>query len=380
MRVVIAPDSFKECLSATKVTEAISVGIKRVTPEAEIVCIPIADGGEGTVESLVTATNGKIIYVPSVDALNRPIQSFYGVLGYSKTAVIEMAAASGIELILPEDRNPLITSTYGTGILLKAVMDAGFTEIIIGIGGSATNDGGAGMAQALGFKLLDESGKPIGFGGGSLKNLQSIQNSNLHHQLKNVKIKIACDVTNPLLGPSGASRVYGPQKGASPEMIETLEKNMKHFSGILEHTFGTDFANIPGAGATGGLGAGLMAFCDAEIIPGFTLISQLTNLEDHIRNADLVFTAEGKIDSQSASGKTIGGVAKLGKKYGVPVIALAGMVNNDLAELYQQGITSAFAIGDGPMSINESKSRAEELLTKTTEQIMRLWLESGKSK
>jgi len=379
MRIVIAPDSFKECLSATQVAFTISGGIKKTVPEAEIICIPIADGGEGTVEALVTATDGKIIQVASVDALNRQIQSFYGILGDGKTVVIEMAAASGIERIAPEERNPMITSTYGTGLLLKAAMEAGFTEIILGIGGSATNDGGAGMGQALGIGLLDRSNNPIDFGGGSIGELHKIDRSNFHPLLRKVKITVACDVQNPLLGPSGATHIYGPQKGATPEMVEILEKNMTHFAQVLYQEFGIDNSNIPGAGAAGGLGAGLMAFCKAEMLSGFNLVSKLTHLEEHIRNASLVITAEGKIDSQTAFGKTISGVAQLGQKYGVPVIALAGIVEGDLKNLYKQGLTSAFAIANRPMSMEESKANAAQLLAETSEQIMRLVLGNEKN-
>lgn len=372
MRIVVAPDSFKECLSAAKVAVAISGGIQEVVPEAEIVCIPMADGGEGTVEALVAATSGRLVPAPSVDALNRPIQSFYGILGDGKTAVIEMAAASGIELLSSEERNPLVTSTYGTGLLLKAVMDAGFTDIIIGIGGSATNDGGAGMAQALGFELRDKDGNEIGFGGGSLAQLYTIESSGAHPQLRKTRITVACDVTNPLLGTSGATQIYGPQKGATPEMMASLECNLAHFSGILQQKFNADFSLTPGAGAAGGLGAGLLAFCNAEISSGFELISKLTHLEKHIEHADLVFTAEGKIDSQTASGKTVSGVARLGQKYRVPVVALAGIVKDELEELYKQGITSVFSIANQPMCIEESKARAAQLLAATSEQIMRL--------
>lgn len=371
-RILIAPDSFKESLSAVKVAGAISEGILQIVPDAEIKCIPMADGGEGTVEALVLATGGRIIPCPSVDALNRPIQSFYGVLGNGKTAVIEMAAASGIELLSPEERNPMITSTFGTGLLLKSVLDAGFTDIILGIGGSATNDGGAGMAQALGFELQDKDGKPIDFGGSSLNKLHQIESSKIHPQLKNVKITVACDVRNPLLGLSGASRIYGPQKGATPEMIEILEKNLSHFAGIMESTFGVNYADIPGAGAAGGLGAGLMAFCKAEIVSGFELISKLAELETHIRQADLVFTAEGKVDSQTAFGKTISGITGYGKKYKVPVIALAGIVKDDLTALYNQGLGAAFVIGNQSVSVSESIHRASELLRITSGRIMQL--------
>jgi len=372
MRIVIAPDSFKECLSAIQVASAISGGIQKIVPEAEIICIPIADGGEGTVEALVSATGGRIIPTPSVDSLYRPIQSFYGILGDGKTAVIEMAATSGIELIASEERNPMISSTYGTGLLLKAAIEAGFTEIIIGIGGSATNDGGAGMAQALGFRLLDKNDNSIGWGGGSLNQLHRIDSSNVHPLLRNIKITAACDVQNPLLGPTGATLVYGSQKGATPEEIEILEKNMAHFAEILFHEFGIDYSNLPGAGAAGGLGAGLMAFCRAGMRPGFNLISKLTTLEEQIKNASLVFTAEGRIDTQTAYGKTISGVAQLGKKHHVPVIAMTGMVSGDLTELYKQGLNSVFAIANRPMSLEESKANAAQLLAATSEQIMRL--------
>ncbi len=372
MRIVVAPDSFKESLSASKVAFAIAEGIQKVDPRADIICIPMADGGEGTVEALVTATSGKIVSVLSVDALNRPIESFYGVLGNGKTAIVEMAAASGLELLSANERNPLITSTYGTGILLRAAIEAGFQEIIIGIGGSATNDGGAGMAQALGFKLLDKNGCSIGLGGGSLSNLFKIDCSEVHPLLSSVKITIACDVQNSLLGPSGATAVYGPQKGATPETIEILEKGMTNYSNILKQEFGMDYSEAPGAGAAGGLGAGLMAFCNAKIRSGFELIAELTMLEKQVSEANLVFTGEGKIDSQTAYGKTISGIAKLCKKHQVSLIALAGMVSGDLSELYQQGLTSALAIANKPMSLEESKKNAANLLSSASEQILRL--------
>ncbi len=370
MQIVVAPDSFKECLSSALVAAAIAEGIGRVYPEANIISIPMADGGEGTVAALVAATGGKIIPTPSVDALNRPIQSFYGILGDEKTVIIEMAAASGIELIAPEERNPLITTTFGTGLLIKAALDAGFTRIIVGIGGSATNDGGSGMAQALGFKLLDKTGKSIEFGGGSLKNLFIIDDLEVHPRLAEVVITVACDVRNPLLGSFGATMVYGPQKGATPEMLIKLEQNMAHFSCKLQEKFRLNISDAPGAGAAGGLGGGMLAFCNAKIASGFETISRLTNLEKHISGATLVFTAEGKIDAQTASGKTISGVAQLAKKYDLLVIALAGVVADSMKELYNQGVTAVFSIGNPSVSIAESKARAAELLADKAEQIM----------
>jgi len=372
MCIVIAPDSFKESLSATKVAAAIAKGICRVKPDARIISIPMADGGEGTVEAMITATSGKITKVQSVDALNRPIESFYGILGDGKTAIIEMAAASGIEQLIVDERNPLITSTFGTGLLIKAVLDAGYTNIIVGIGGSATNDGGSGMAQALGFKLLDEAGDSIGFGGNSLHKLRRIDFSKVHPLLASAKITVACDVQNTLTGPHGATRVFGPQKGATPEMIEVLETGIIHYSKVLQQELGIDYSIVPGSGAAGGLGAGLMAFCDAKMRSGFELVAELTMLEKHISQAELVFTGEGKIDAQSAYGKTIRGIASLCKKHEVPLIAFAGMVSGELEELYRNGLTAAFSIANQPISLHESKKQAASLITGATEQVMRL--------
>jgi glycerate kinase len=292
-------------------------------------------------------------------------------LGDGKTAVIEMASASGIESLAPQERNPLITSTFGTGLLIKAALDAGYTELIVGIGGSATNDGGAGMAQALGFRLSNHAGQAIRPGGGSLGSLHMINSSNVHALLGKAKITVACDVRNPLLGPTGATYTYGPQKGATPEMLQTLETNMAHYSKKIQQQMRINVSDIPGAGAAGGLGAGLMAFCQAEMVSGFELISQVTHLEEHISKASMVFTAEGKIDAQTAFGKTISGVGRLAKRHKVPVIALAGMVDGQLNELYEQGVTAVFAMANQPMSLEESKARASELLADRAEQIMR---------
>jgi glycerate kinase len=372
MKIIIAPDSFKECLTATQVAQHIASGIHSVYPTAEISQIPIADGGEGTVEALVTATNGSIIRVGCVDALMRPIESFFGVLGNGKTAVIEMAAASGIELIEPEKRNPMLASTFGTGLLIKEALERGFTDIIIGIGGSATNDGGVGMAKALGYKFQDKNGNEIGDGGGELNKLAKIEASGVNPLLSKARIIAACDVTNPLCGPNGASAVFGPQKGATPEMVEILDQNLKNLAHRIEADLGKGVAETPGAGAAGGLGAGLLAFANATLKPGFEMVKEITQLEEQIQTADLVFTAEGKIDFQTQFGKTPFGVAQIASKYKVPVIALAGMIGEGAESLLEKGITAYFALADKPMSLEESKTNAAQLLEKTTGQIMRV--------
>lgn len=373
MRILISPDSFKECLTASEVAIAISEGILKILPDSENLLLPMADGGEGTVNAFVTATNGRIVKTKTFDSLNRHIDSFYGILGDGKTAVLEMAAASGIELLKPEERNPLITSTYGTGILLKEIIEKGHTDIIIGIGGSATNDGGAGMAQALGFGLNDINGKQIAKGGGSLQSICTISEEDVCPQLKNVSITIAGDVENILLGKTGATNVYAKQKGATPEMIELLEKNMEHFSNVLYKKFGRDFSAIKGSGAAGGLGAGLMAFCNAKMNSGFELLSKVSNLENQIADADIVFTGEGKIDSQTISGKTIAKIAALCKKHQKPLIAIAAIVENDIDNLFEIGLSSVFPIANKPMSSSESIANSKQLITDTAARIMRFY-------
>lgn len=372
MKIIIAPDSFKECLTATQVAHHMEIGIRSVYPTAEITSIPIADGGEGTVDALVTATNGFINRVGSVDALLRPIQSFYGVLGNGVTAVIEMAAASGIELIEPEKRNPMVASTFGTGLLIKEALERGFFDIIIGIGGSGTNDGGVGMAKALGYKFLDANNCEIGDGGGALTHLSKIDISGVNPLLNKARITVACDVTNPLCGPNGASVIFGPQKGATPEMVGALDNNLKRLAEVIELHLGKNVAENSGAGAAGGLGAGLLAFTNATLKPGFEIVKEITQLENHIQNADFVFTAEGKIDYQTQFGKTPFGVAQIASKYNVPVFALTGIIGEGSEVLLQKGITAYFALADRPMSIEESKKNAGHLLEKTIEQVMRV--------
>jgi glycerate 2-kinase len=347
MKIVIAPDSFKESLSAFEAANAIERGFRGVIPDAEYIKIPMADGGEGTVQSLVDSTGGSKVEVTVTGPLGEPVLSFFGLLGDGKTAVIEMAAASGLHLVPFEKRNPLVTTTRGTGELILAALDLGVNHFIIGIGGSATNDGGAGMVQALGGRLLDKNGAEIGHGGGALSNLDSIDLSQLDVRLKNVNIKVACDVDNPLTGPRGASAVYGPQKGATPELVKQLDDNLTHFANIVELVLEKPFRDIPGSGAAGGLGAGLIAFLSADIQSGVDIVLEAVRFEDHMKGAALVITGEGRIDKQTINGKTPIGVAKAAKKYNVPVIAIAGSISQDSHIVYNHGIDALLSIVPG---------------------------------
>jgi len=332
MKIIIAPDSFKDCLTSPDVAKFIEMGIRNVFPDANIKLIPMADGGEGTVVTLVTATNGKIFYKKVHDPLMREITAHFGVLGDGETAVIEMASASGIELLEENERNPWKTTSYGTGELIKHALDKDCRKIIIGIGGSATNDAGTGMLQALGIQFLDANKREIEHGGGALQKLVSIKTDKLDQRLKQSKIIIASDVLNPLLGKTGASVVYGPQKGADAEMVRQLEANLQNFADVVRQQHGVSVENIPGSGAAGGLGAGILAFLPSEIKPGFDIIKEVVELEKHMQNADLVITAEGKIDRQTAYGKTPAGVAGIAGKYNIPVIAFAGIVEDGIKD------------------------------------------------
>lgn len=344
MKIVLAPDSFKESMTAKEACEAIEKGLRKVIDNLECVHVPMADGGEGTTQSLVDATGGKFYTVEVTGPLGEKKEAIFGILGDEKTAILEMAEASGLEILPREKRDATITTTYGTGELIKAALDKGVETILIGIGGSATNDGGAGMVQALGGKLLDRVGNEIGFGGGELAKLEKIDIANLDKRLKDVKIIVACDVQNPLTGPTGASHVFGRQKGANEEQREQLDKNLKHYAEIIRRDLGKDVETIPGAGAAGGLGAGLMAFLSAELRKGIDIVIEYSKLEDKIQGADYVITGEGSIDGQTRFGKTPYGVAKVAKKYDIPVIALAGNVGKDIDVLYDYGFTAIFSI------------------------------------
>ncbi len=372
MRILIAPDSYKNALSALEVAKSLKSGLQKVFQDAEFEILPMADGGEGTVEALIDATQGQMIKTEVCDPLMRPIESSFGITGDGITAVIEMASASGIQLITSEERNPWITTTYGTGELILAAMDKGCRDIILGIGGSATNDCGMGMAAALGVKFLDQAGNSVGPGGGMLAEVTRIDMSGLDERIRETKIMVACDVTNPLTGPSGASHVYGPQKGADPGMVKKLDSNLKKFSDLIIEQIGKDVEQIPGAGAAGGLGAGLIAFLDGGLVEGVPAIAAKTGLDEAVAKADIVITGEGGIDFQTQFGKTPYGVAQVAKKHGKPVIAVAGTIGEGVDELYSKGIDAVISILDSPMSLEEAIRQTPTLLEATGERIGRL--------
>jgi glycerate kinase len=373
MKIIIAPNTFKETLSAVEVADCIEQGIKTIWPETAIEKFPLADGGDGTVDALVSATGGKIIARKVTGPLGKKVRAEIGLLGDEMTAVVEMASASGLRLVPLEKRNPLRTTTYGTGELIKACLDRGAKKIIVGVGGSATVDGGAGMATALGAKLLDKSGKPIESGGGGLKNLFRIDCSQLDSRIKHTKFIVAADVDNPLLGERGAARVYAAQKGATPKMVGELEKYLTNFARVIEKDLGVGVANLPGAGAAGGLGAGSVAFLNARIKQGVDIVIEAWGLREKMKNADLVFTGEGSIDRQTLYGKVPFGVAKIARKYGVPVIAIAGNVEDGAYMLSKYGIEAIFSTTPRIMTLAEIRKNPGQLITNTVEQIMRIY-------
>lgn len=372
MRIVIAPDSYKGSLSAVSVTAAMENGILSVFPAAEVYKIPIADGGEGTVEALTTATGGQIIQETVIGPLGDQVNSFWGIVGDGETAVIEMAAASGLTLVAEDKRDPRITTTYGTGQLIKAALGRGLKKIIIGIGGSATNDGGVGLAQALGAKFLDAAGQPLPQGGAALANLASIDLSGLDPRLAETVILVACDVDNPLCGPKGASAVYGPQKGATSEMIGQLDKALEKFARIAQETTGKNVSACPGAGAAGGLGAGLLFFTDAKLKPGVEIVLEATGFVDIVKNADLVITGEGRTDFQTAYGKAPVGVAKIAKQYNVPTVCLSGGLGKDHEDVLEQGIDGLMSIVPQPMPLEECIQSAGALVEQAAARLCRL--------
>ena len=369
MRIVVAPDSYKGSVSAVGTASAMEKGIKAVFPEAEVIKVPIADGGEGTVEALVTATNGQIIYQDVIGPLGCTISSYWGILGDGETAVIEMAAASGLPLVPNEKRDPRVTTTYGTGQLIKAALDRGLKKIIIGIGGSATNDGGCGMAQALGGKFLDANGQELSYGGAALAKLNKVDLSDMDVRLASTVIIVACDVDNPLCGPKGATAVYGPQKGASPEMVIELDAALKNFASIVGEATGKNIAEYPGAGAAGGLGAGLLFFTNAVLRPGVEIVLETTGFESLVKSAQLVITGEGRTDFQTAFGKAPVGVAKLAKKYNVATVCLSGGLGQGCEDVLKQGIDGLMSTVPCPMTLEECIEQGAELIEMGTKRL-----------
>ncbi|ETS32187.1 glycerate kinase [Photorhabdus temperata] len=373
MKIVIAPDSFKESLGALQVAEAIEQGFREIYPQAEYIKLPMADGGEGTVESMVAATDGQVIHLPVTGPLNQPVDSFFGVLGDGKTAVIEMAAASGLHLVPMEKRNPLITTTYGTGELILAALDKGVSKIILGIGGSATNDGGAGMMQALGARLLDDCGEELRAGGGVLSQLAEIDLSGLDTRLSQTEIIVACDVANPLCGEFGASAVFGPQKGATPERVKELDAALRHYGEKIEFLTKMKIIDVPGTGAAGGMGASLLGWLKAKLQPGIDIVISTLELEKVVQGADLVITGEGRMDSQTIYGKTPIGVARIAKKYAIPTIALVGGMSQDYNVVHEHGLDAVFSIMPGVCSLSDALACGRENLWVTARNVAAVW-------
>jgi glycerate 2-kinase len=371
MRFLLAPDSFKECMTAKDAALSMKEGIRRVHRDADVVMLPVGDGGEGTLDILTYATKGSFYEKVVTGPLGAPTRAKFSILGDGKTAVVEMAEASGLHLVPSDLRNPMITTSYGTGELIKASLDHEITHLIVTIGGSATNDCGAGMLQALGAKMLDDEGRQIGYGGGSLRGVSKIDLTEMDPRLKEIEISIACDVTNPLTGPKGASRIFGPQKGASSEMVEELDANLVHFADLLFRKTGMNVHDVPGSGAAGGLGAALI-ICGGVLKPGIDLVLDAIKFDESVHGVDFLFTGEGKIDSQTPDGKVIAGIVKRANKVNVPVIAFAGSVKPGYEALHQEGLLSVHSISQHPCSLEEALKNGRNHLTQTVENITRL--------
>ena len=374
LKILVAPDSFKGSLSAMEVCNNIEIGIRKVGQDIDIIKVPMADGGEGTLEALIPSTNGDIYEKTAKDPLFRDISGKYGILGDGRTCIIEMARVSGLLLLRKEERNPMNTTTYGTGQLILEGLNQGCRNFIIGIGGSATTDGGIGMAAALGVKFMDGNQEELPPIGSSLLKIKSIDIFNMDERIKESTFTIASDVDNPLYGEEGAAYVYGPQKGADEEMVIKLDEGLRNYSNIIKKDLGKNIGAVKGAGAAGGLGAGLVVFLNAKMKSGVDIVIESTKLEEKMKSIDLVITGEGSIDFQTQFGKTSYGVAKLAKKYKKPVIGICGSLGQGVEVLYDHGFTSIFSIGDKPMTLEESMERTPELLQKTIENITRLWI------
>ncbi|CAM6289845.1 Glycerate kinase [Citrobacter sedlakii] len=369
MKIVIAPDSYKESLSALEVASAIEQGFREIWPDADYVKLPVADGGEGTVEAMVAATAGRIVDVEVMGPLGEPTQAFYGLSGDARSAFIEMAAASGLEQVPPHRRDPLKTTSWGTGELIRHALDAGVEHIIIGLGGSATNDGGAGMVQALGAKLLDARHVDIAQGGAALETLDRIDISQLDPRLAGCRIEVACDVTNPLTGKQGASAVFGPQKGATPEMIVRLDRALEHYAQLIARDLDVDVSTLAGGGAAGGMGAALYAFCGAQLRRGIEIVTDALHLDACVADADLVITGEGRIDSQTIHGKVPVGVANVAKRYNKPVIAIAGSLTADVGVVHEHGLDAVFSVIYCICTLDDALKNAEDNVRMTARNV-----------
>jgi len=372
LNIVIAPDSFKESLSAAGVAQAIAAGIQSVIADAQTHCLPMADGGEGTLDAVLAVTGGEQRQLQVADALGRPRLAHWGWLP-NQTAIIEMASAAGLEHIAAGDRDPARADTQGVGELLLAALEAGAQHIVLTAGGSATNDAGSGMLRALGMGLLNDQGQTLPPGGLALQNLARIDNSMLASRLAETKITVATDVRNPLCGPDGASAIFGPQKGATPELVQSLDQALSQFANITAQSLGTDLQNHPGAGAAGGLGFAALAWLGARMRPGVEVVAELAGLHAAVAKADLVFTGEGRMDAQTLQGKTPWGVMRVARQYNVPVIAIAGSLGPGYEALYDAGLTAAFSLANGPIELDYALAHAPELLQSRATDIMRLW-------
>ncbi|MDR9875410.1 glycerate kinase [Pseudomonas allii] len=378
MKIIIAPDSFKDSLSAEGVAQAIAEGLVQVWPDAELVQCPMADGGEGTVDAVLAACKGQLRRHSVCGPLGAPVEARWGWLADSHTAIIEMAEASGLQLVPPSLRDACTTTTHGTGELIRAALDAGAERIILAIGGSATNDGGAGAMQALGVQLFDADDQPLAPGGLALARLARVSLEQLDPRLSQVRFEIAADVNNPLCGPHGASAIFGPQKGANPEQVQQLDAALGHFADHCANVLSKDVRDEPGSGAAGGLGFAAKAFLGAQFRAGVEVVAELVGLDAAVRGADLVITGEGRFDAQTLRGKTPFGVARIARQHSVPVIVIAGTLGDGYEQMYAHGVDAAFALPSGPMSLEQACAEAPRLLSERAADIARLWRTAGK--
>lgn len=371
MKIIVSPDSFKGSLTAIEAANSIERGVKNIYKNAETRLLPVGDGGEGTMDSLIAATDGYKKKAEVIAPLGNEIEASYGVLGDEKTCVIEMATASGIDLVSEYKLSPLNTTTYGTGQLIKQALDEGYTSFIISIGGSATNDGGAGMLQALGLQLLNDKGNEITFGGGALSEVYKVDFTNFDKRIKDSTFIIATDVQSPMIGENGASHMFGPQKGATEKDVKSLEANLTHWANVIRNVTGKELHNMPGAGAAGGLGGAFQAFFPSKMERGIDVVLEYTNLEHELEEADLIITGEGKVDKQTAFGKTPMGVAQAAQKKNVPTIIMTGSIEEGCNLLYDYGVVSINSIMNRPMALEEATKNSAFLLEKSTEQVIR---------